>query len=58
MRLIDGDKLIEEIKEWGFIGETCATEAVNDAPTIKTKEVKYYDEDERVWKIGRVIVDE
>ena len=27
------------------------------APTIQTKEIKYYDDDEHVWKIGRVIVD-
>lgn len=26
-------------------------------PTIKTKEIKYFDEDEKIWKIGRVIVD-
>ena len=25
---------------------------------IKTKEIKYFDESENVWKIGRVIVDE
>lgn len=31
---------------------------INVQPTIKTKQVKYYDEDEKVWKIGRVIVDE
>ena len=29
---------------------------LEDAPTIKTKQVKYYDEDEKVWKIGEVIV--
>lgn len=28
-----------------------------DAPTIKTKQIRYYDEDEQVWKIGEVIVD-
>ena len=27
-------------------------------PTISTKQIKYYDEDESVWKIGEVIVDE
>ena len=27
-------------------------------PTIKTKQVKYYDDEEQVWKIGEVIVDE
>ena len=29
---------------------------IDDAPTIKTKQVKYYDDDEKVWKIGEVIV--
>jgi len=27
------------------------------AQTISTKEVKYFDEEEKVWKIGSVIVD-
>ena len=27
-------------------------------PTIKTKQIKYFDEDENVWKVGSVIVDE
>ena len=31
---------------------------INDVPTITTKEVKYFDEDEKVWKIGSVIIDE
>lgn len=31
---------------------------VDSAPTIKTKQIKYFDEDESVWKIGKVIVDE
>lgn len=31
---------------------------VRDAPSIKTKQIKYYDEPESVWKIGEVIVDE
>lgn len=30
--------------------------AIPSAPTIKTKQVKYYDDDEKVWKIGEVIV--
>lgn len=33
-------------------------EAIAEAPTIKTKQIKYFDEDESVWKIGNVIVDE
>ena len=31
-------------------------EAIPSAPTNKTKQVKYYDYDEMVWKIGEVIV--
>ena len=30
----------------------------NELSPIKTKQIKYYDEDENVWKIGEVIVDE
>jgi len=30
----------------------------DSAPTINTKQVKYFDEDENVWKIGEVIVSE
>ena len=33
-------------------------EEVMQLPTIKTKQFKYYDEDEQVWKVGSVIVDE
>ena len=32
-------------------------EEVMQLPIIKTKQVKYYDDDENVWKIGSVIVD-
>lgn len=35
-----------------------ASDALDSAPTIKTKQIKYYDDDEQVWKIGSVIVDE
>lgn len=31
---------------------------VGQLPHFSTKEIKYYDEDDSVWKIGRVIVDE
>ena len=31
-------------------------EEVMQLRTIKTKQVKYFDEDEKVWKIGEVIV--
>lgn len=29
--------------------------ALKKAPGIKTKQVKYFDEEEKVWKIGSVI---
>ena len=29
-----------------------------DKASITTKQIKYFDEDENVWKIGEVIVDE
>ena len=54
MRLIDAEALMRNIPN----EEMIAKMAVAHAPTIKTKQVKYYDEDENVWKIGEVIVDE
>ena len=55
MRIIDGDELRKElIRGHDLIG----AKYVDLAPTIKTKQVKYFDEDEKVWKIGEVIVDE
>ena len=73
MRLIDADKLKKEILKW-LPSDPCGIEekeapyetdivvsmmlTLDEAPSIKTKEVKYFDEDEKVWKVGRVIVDE
>lgn len=71
MRLIDADALIEIMVErkrpedgadsskerYRYIQWLADYWAVKNAPTIKTKQVKYYDEEEKVWKIGRVIVD-
>ena len=73
MRLIDADELRKFIKsqyfkcdmpeEWGN-GVMWATSQINhycnkaDAPTIETKQIKYFDEDEKVWKIGNVIVEQ
>ena len=67
-RLIDADKLTRrwcgikcgcERDECGREIEPCVVVmAIEEAPTIKTKQVKYFDEDEKVWKIGEVIVDE
>lgn len=73
MRLIDADKLKEEILKW-LPSDPCGVEekempyetdivvsmilTLDEATTIKTKQVKYYDDEEKVWKIGEVIVDE
>ncbi len=50
-RLIDANKLKIPSEEM------IAKMAIAHAPTITTKQIKYYDEDEKVWKIGEVIVD-
>lgn len=60
MRIIDADKLnIYDVSPAdGFVVMGVTEEDIYLAPTIKTKQIKYYDEDEQVWKIGEVIVDE
>lgn len=66
MKLTDADALIdahyEYINEHSYhanaVFPTWSLSLMQTAPSIKTKEVKYYDEDESVWKIGKVIVDE
>lgn len=54
MRLIDADALIRRIPSEEFLAQM----AVAMARTIATKSVKYFDEDEKVWKVGEVIVNE
>ena len=39
--------------EWTY--NATALGYISVAPTIRTKQVKYYDDDEKVWKIGEVI---
>ena len=65
MRIIDADFLTDCFKSSLDMGETLFNKVMKKiirvleaTPTIKTKEIKYYDEDDSVWKIGRVIVDE
>ena len=53
-RYIDADALMQNIPN----EEMIAKMAIAHAPTIATKQIKYYDEDGKVWKIGEVIVDE
>lgn len=69
MRIIDADRLKRKVQrvatESWKMKLTASVEItlnqfidyLNEAPTIKTKQVKYYDEDESVWKVGSVIVD-
>ena len=69
MRLIDADELIVDLRldfntfpSAPQYGTVCSTYGVTmrqieDAPTIETKQIKYFDEDENVWKIGSVIVE-
>jgi hypothetical protein len=59
-RLIDADILFDAMEETEWYNnadrDEIAERLIMDAPTIKTKQIKYYDEDESVWKIGEVIV--
>ena len=70
MRIIDADELrvdvIERTRSY-FEASIDApfttiyavtTKQIENAPTIKTKEIKYFDEDEKIWKIGEVVVKE
>ena len=62
MRIIDADSIDWSIVEYehGKRSEPivdCEI-LIENQPTITTKEIKYYDDDEHVWKIGRVIVDD
>lgn len=74
MRIIDADKVIMALRleypmmpmfkelreEWDLKTEGYykAEKVVWETPTVKTKQIKYFDEDENVWKVGSVIVDE
>ena len=63
MRLIDADRLLTERMKSKYYhlpnGDTAIPIIdIEHAPTIKTKQIKYFDEDENVWKTGSVIVDE
>lgn len=63
VRIIDANALKD--KGWKVENEGCfyaledvvSVTDIDDAPTIPTKQIKYFDEDERVWKIGSVIVE-
>ena len=60
---IEGDWVDEAIKTYSlgyydYDEYAIPFEVLGSAPTIKTKQVKYFDEDEKAWKIGEVIVND
>ena len=62
MRIIDADALMKhkcDVYDYNnHLLYAVPTGHIINAPTIETKEIKYYDEDDHVWKIGRVIIDD
>lgn len=62
MKLIEMEKVLSELclshKDIIYIDKNETAERIRKIPSIETKQTKYFDEDEKVWKIGSVIVDE
>ena len=60
MKLIDVQEAVEHAEVNGesrdFIRKMM--DYLEDAPTLQTKLIKYFDEDEKVWKIGVLVVNE
>ena len=57
--LIERAEAIKALYKYSFVSKDVIEreiKAIPSAPTIKTKQIKYYDDDEKVWKIGDVIV--
>ena len=52
---IPKSKVLELWRYWKYIEAYDQTKAMKG---IRTKTIKYFDEDEKVWTIGEVIVDE
>lgn len=62
MRIIDADAVIKSWPEIEVTGADLSVvvrlfKSVTNAPTIETKQIKYFDEEEKIWKIGSVIVE-
>ena len=61
-RYINIDKVLGELglnhNDYVYIDKNETAERIRKIPSIETKQIKYFDEDEKVWKIGSVIVDE
>ena len=60
MKLIDGQEVIEHAEVNGenpeFIRKLM--DYIEDSPFIGTKQIKYFDEDEKVWTVRAVIISE
>lgn len=59
-RYIDADTLMQDaVQEYGIAKSyfNAIKRMVSNAPTIETKQIKYFDEDEKVWKLGSIIVE-
>lgn len=56
---------LDDLKQWrarriqsgacSFDDMTALGAFISEVETIDTKQVKYFDEDEKVWKIGEII---
>ena len=57
MRLIDADAIKLPQFTTAFV-KVAVMDAIGNTPTIETKQIKYFDEEEKVWKVGSVIVNE
>ena len=62
--IIDKQALLKQIDidaegEPGYYGDTWKfIDTIKNMPAVKTKRIKYFNEEEKVWTIGEVIVDE
>lgn len=57
-RYIDAELLKSRFIPHSDYDSDVVREAIDLAPSIETKQIKYFDEEEKVWKIGEVIVNQ
>ena len=50
-------ELLLSHKDVIYIDKQAAAERIRKLPTIETKQIKYFDEDEKAWAIGEVIAE-
>lgn len=64
MGWINKEALLKQIDidaegEPGYYGDTWKfIDTINNMPVARTKKIEYFDVDEKVWKIGEMIVNE